>query len=439
MHICANGVRQAGSEANARIEHESRYWRACYRSRLQRRRGASRPPACGFGHAGRQPPSHGNRRVRRPRHRDRQSRYRRAGARLHRAAHFHRRARWSRPAICCFASSRTPTKRRSSSRTPISPRPRRLRSMPRCNWSAPRNWCTTRTYRNRRSIRAPPTKQSAQADILQAQAALEQAKINLGYTEIHCADRRPHRPRQLHRRQSGQPVVRDARDHRQPGPDLCHLSRRASAISSNIKRGSQRRRQRTACDRAHQAARRQHLCASGLTEFPRHPGSGRHRHRRGARATPESATAMLVPGGIVGVIVERGKPRSALVIPQSAVQIDQAGRYVLVVDDAKKVELRRVTTGPEQGTDIDVDRRAEGGRARHRRGHSESAPRPGRGGKRRAAKPKTERQAMFSTIFIDRPRLRLRHRHRHHARGRSSPSRRSRSRNFPTSCRRRSR
>ena len=37
-------------------------------------------------------------------------------------------------------------------------------------------------------------------------------------------------------------------------------------------------------------------------------------------------------GGIVGVIVEAGTPQTALVVPQSAVQLDQAGRYVLVVD-----------------------------------------------------------------------------------------------------------
>jgi len=42
------------------------------------------------------------------------------------------------------------------------------------------------------------------------------------------------------------------------------------------------------------------------------------------------------------------------VVPQSAIQLDQAGRYVLVVDDAKKVELRRITTGSEQGPDIVV-------------------------------------------------------------------------------------
>ena len=72
------------------------------------------------------------------------------------------------------------------------------------------------------------------------------------------------------------------------------------------------------------------------------------------RAQVPNPEGMLIPGGIVGVIVERGAPRSALVVPQSAVLLDQAGRYVMVVDDAKKVEQRRVTTGVEQGRDVVV-------------------------------------------------------------------------------------
>jgi membrane fusion protein (multidrug efflux system) len=63
---------------------------------------------------------------------------------------------------------------------------------------------------------------------------------------------------------------------------------------------------------------------------------------------------MLIPGGIVGVQVERGRPQSLLVIPQSAVQLDQGGHYVLVVGADKKVEQRRITTGVEQGRDVVV-------------------------------------------------------------------------------------
>jgi membrane fusion protein (multidrug efflux system) len=72
------------------------------------------------------------------------------------------------------------------------------------------------------------------------------------------------------------------------------------------------------------------------------------------RAQVPNPGGLLVPGGIVGVIVERGTPQAALVVPQAAVQLDQAGRYVMVVDEAKKVELRRVTAGVEQGPDVVV-------------------------------------------------------------------------------------
>ena len=72
------------------------------------------------------------------------------------------------------------------------------------------------------------------------------------------------------------------------------------------------------------------------------------------RAQLPNPEGMLIPGGIVGVIVDRGTPRSSLVVPQSAVLLDQAGHYVMVVDTAKKVELRRVTTGVEQGRDVVV-------------------------------------------------------------------------------------
>jgi membrane fusion protein, multidrug efflux system len=72
------------------------------------------------------------------------------------------------------------------------------------------------------------------------------------------------------------------------------------------------------------------------------------------RAQLPNPDGQLIAGGVVGVILERGPPQSALTIPQSAVLIDQAGRYVLVVDGAKKVEQRRITTGVEQGRDIVV-------------------------------------------------------------------------------------
>jgi membrane fusion protein, multidrug efflux system len=72
------------------------------------------------------------------------------------------------------------------------------------------------------------------------------------------------------------------------------------------------------------------------------------------RAQLPNPEGLLIAGGIVGVVTDRGAPHEALVVPQSAVLLDQAGRYVLVVDEAKKVELRRITTGAEQGRDVVV-------------------------------------------------------------------------------------
>jgi membrane fusion protein (multidrug efflux system) len=56
-------------------------------------------------------------------------------------------------------------------------------------------------------------------------------------------------------------------------------------------------------------------------------------------ANPER---ILVDGQLVTVVVEEGSPDTVLMIPQQAMQIDQAGAFVLVVDKADKVEVRRI-------------------------------------------------------------------------------------------------
>ena len=67
-----------------------------------------------------------------------------------------------------------------------------------------------------------------------------------------------------------------------------------------------------------------------------------------ARAQLPNSEGMLIPGGIVGVMVERGPPHQSLVVSQSAVVLDQAGHYVMLVNNEKKVEQRRITTGVER-------------------------------------------------------------------------------------------
>jgi membrane fusion protein (multidrug efflux system) len=66
------------------------------------------------------------------------------------------------------------------------------------------------------------------------------------------------------------------------------------------------------------------------------------------RATLPNPQGVLVDGQLVTVVVETAKPQAALVIPQQAVQIDQAGRFVLKVDAENKVQVQRITVGTER-------------------------------------------------------------------------------------------
>jgi membrane fusion protein, multidrug efflux system len=68
------------------------------------------------------------------------------------------------------------------------------------------------------------------------------------------------------------------------------------------------------------------------------------------RAQFPNPQRLLVDGQLVTVVAEMGKPSSVLVIPQQAVQVDQAGPFVLVVDNASKVEVRRVEVDQGPGT-----------------------------------------------------------------------------------------
>lgn len=70
-----------------------------------------------------------------------------------------------------------------------------------------------------------------------------------------------------------------------------------------------------------------------------------------ARAVFPNPDSLLVPGQYVKVIIKRKQPVAALVVPQSAVQKDQKGAFVLVVNRADKVELRYVQVGVQVDSD----------------------------------------------------------------------------------------
>jgi membrane fusion protein, multidrug efflux system len=73
------------------------------------------------------------------------------------------------------------------------------------------------------------------------------------------------------------------------------------------------------------------------------------------RATFPNPERALSDGQFVTAIIQERREEPRLVIPQAALQVDQSGYYVLVVNDKSQVEQRRVQTGPNRGTDIVVN------------------------------------------------------------------------------------
>jgi membrane fusion protein, multidrug efflux system len=70
------------------------------------------------------------------------------------------------------------------------------------------------------------------------------------------------------------------------------------------------------------------------------------------RATIPNPERTLTDGQFVTAIIRERQEAPRLVVPQAALQVDQSGYYVLVVNDQDKVEQRRVQTGPQLGTDV---------------------------------------------------------------------------------------
>lgn len=193
--------------------------------------------------------------------------------------------------------------------------------------------------------------QAAQADILQAQALLEQAQVNLGYTEIRSPiDGRIGLAKftvgNLVDPSSGKLATIVSQDpiyvtFQASEADIIEYKHKIAASADK---------------NPHVTV---HIKLPDGVIYP-YPGVTDFLDVQVeadtdtvvVRAQLPNPEGMLIPSGIVGVMVDRGAPRSSLVVPQSAILLDQAGNYVLVVGDDKKVEQRRVTTGVEQGRDI---------------------------------------------------------------------------------------
>lgn len=195
--------------------------------------------------------------------------------------------------------------------------------------------------------------QAAQADIIGAQALLEQARINLGYTEIHSPIEGKIGIANFTIGNLVQPSSGTLATIVSQDPIYVTFQASEADIIAY--------KQRVAASPDKNPHVKIHIKLPNGTIYD-HPGLTNfldvqvqpNTDTVTVRAQLPNPDGLLVTGGVVGVIVERGAPRQSLVIPQSAVLLDQAGHYVLVVNDAKKVEQRRVTLGVEQGRNIVV-------------------------------------------------------------------------------------
>lgn len=70
------------------------------------------------------------------------------------------------------------------------------------------------------------------------------------------------------------------------------------------------------------------------------------------RATLPNPQGILVDGEFVTATIRERAQEKRLCVPQSALQADQIGYYVLVVDKDHRVVQRRVKTGPNDGLDV---------------------------------------------------------------------------------------
>lgn len=72
------------------------------------------------------------------------------------------------------------------------------------------------------------------------------------------------------------------------------------------------------------------------------------------RATFPNPGGILVDGQLVTAVVEADKAKPTLVVPVGAIQIDQSGAFVLIVNSESKIEVRPVTAGGQAGNGVAI-------------------------------------------------------------------------------------
>jgi membrane fusion protein (multidrug efflux system) len=196
--------------------------------------------------------------------------------------------------------------------------------------------------------------ESAQADVKAAQASLDQAKINLGYTDIRAPI-------------DGRIGMIQVSVGNYVGPNSGTLATIVSQDPIYVLFPISTRqfvdyKQRVA---GGAAAPETAVARIRLPNGQYHPQTGpidfydiqvnRGTDTLTVRALLPNPEGWLLDGQVVDVTVEVGEARQALLIPQAALQLDRTGSYVLVVGQDDTVVQRRVKTGAVEGSEIVVE------------------------------------------------------------------------------------
>jgi membrane fusion protein (multidrug efflux system) len=195
--------------------------------------------------------------------------------------------------------------------------------------------------------------EEAKASVLQAKAALEEATINLGYTKVFAPQsgqvgRSVYSVGNYVGRSSGTLATIVSRD-----PMYVTFPVTQRELLSLRKMAEERNLDRSAVKVRLQLADQSFYAEYGTIDFLGIQVSA-GTDTVTARASVPNPKGLLIDGQLVTAVAELGEPQLALFIPQQAIQFDQGGYSVLVVDGENKVKVRRVTLGPGREGEVQI-------------------------------------------------------------------------------------
>lgn len=193
----------------------------------------------------------------------------------------------------------------------------------------------------------------AKAEVLQQKAALKEAEINLGYTEIYAPV-------------TGQIGRSTYSDGNYVGPSSGTLALLVSRDPMYVtfpvtQRELLAMRKKAEAEGLDRSAIKVHLRLADGSLYSE-PGTidfldvqvSAETDTVIARAKIPNPHQLLVDGQLVTAVLELATPQTALFVPQQALQFDQTGYFVLVVDAEQRVKVRRVGIGPGRESEIEI-------------------------------------------------------------------------------------